>query len=162
MKTEEIILEFNDLSLARERKPFPIIYLMLDASNLEVRLKIFVHDKQNLELEVVKQIICKLVDVKEWEQERDITCVSWELYGTIDLSKVKRNSTLRRRVMETEELDAEIEAGEDVANLNYQQGKREGVKEILDKIGGDYTNHDGWIIIPMLNWREIRKQYRKI
>ena len=93
MKTEEIILEFNDLSLARERKPFPIIYLMLDASNLEVRLKIFVYDKQNLELEVVKQIICKLVDVKEWEQERDITCVCWELYGMIDLSKVKRNST---------------------------------------------------------------------
>jgi len=79
----------------------------------------------------------------------------------VDATRIKF-SQLRRRVVETEKVDAKIEADEDVANLNYQQGKREGVKETLDKIGRDYTNRDGWISIPMLNWREIRKQYRKI
>jgi len=64
--------------------------------------------------------------------------------------------------MNNQKLDERIEANEDVANLNYLNGKRDGIKEILDTIGRDYTNQHGWIEIPMLNWREIRKHCRKI
>ena len=64
--------------------------------------------------------------------------------------------------MNGQKLDERIDADEDVANLNYLNGKRDGTKEILDLIGRDYTNCNGWIEIPMLNWREIRRQYRKV
>ena len=77
------------------------------------------------------------------------------------LTKAKMEALIDKETQMNKKLDEKIDADEDVANLNYLNGKRDGIKQILDKIGKDYTNQDGWISIPMLNWREIRKQHRK-
>ena len=66
------------------------------------------------------------------------------------------------RKANNKELDEQIDRDTAIAGMNYLQGKREGAQEILNLLGRDYTNQDGWISIPMLNWREIRKQYRKV
>ena len=41
--------------------------------------------------------------------------------------------------MDEQELAAQIEADEEVAKLNYQSGRRESIKEVLDLTGGKFT-----------------------
>lgn len=89
-----ITLTFNDFSLIHERKPFPNIYVTIDAMNLEVWFKVFVLETQiNVEgytLDKVKEWLTNISDVDRWEQERDIPHRRYELYGIIYLDKKLR------------------------------------------------------------------------
>ena len=51
---------------------------------------------------------------------------------------------------------AENEA--DAYQAGYLVGTRTQAKVILDHIGKMHTDTDGWVRIPYLNWREIRRK----
>lgn len=93
-----IKMEFVSIALVNERKPFPTIYMVLDPNNLEVCCKIFVQDRQIEQFggfEFIKKAVGQVLDISQWEEERDISNRAWELYGIISLKKIKISSELK-------------------------------------------------------------------
>lgn len=86
---ELIKLEFAGICLPQECRPFPVVYMALDPEHLEVVCKIFLLDKQvrnGLSIERVKDAVERVLNISEWEQERDACLRGWELYGIINLT----------------------------------------------------------------------------
>ena len=97
-KNDSIVLQFHDFTLIREKMTFPNIYVALDSNDLTVWFKIFLLDKQEregLNLANVKYYLSQVVDIDEWEIERDILFRGTEVYGIKRISKIKNIGEFR-------------------------------------------------------------------
>lgn len=100
-------LEFKDFSLVHEREPFPTIYMTYDSKDVSVWFKVFINfaqEQRGLTIEKAKKSLSRMVDIDEWEVDRDI-CNRWtELYGIKSL--IKSNV---RRVSMGDNIDTPLE-----------------------------------------------------